>query len=90
MCTVLLTAVAFARWGDSPFLYIIDHYVELITASLIMSICQAVYCYWISFQPGRILALGGNSGNVIYDVSFALFFWVSSTTIDPLICIFYS
>jgi hypothetical protein len=69
ICTILLTAAVFARWGDSPFLYIVDHYVELITASLIMSISQAVYCYGSSFQPGRILALGGNSGNVIYDVS---------------------
>ncbi|PLW21306.1 hypothetical protein PCANC_05033 [Puccinia coronata f. sp. avenae] len=81
MCTVLLTAVAFARWGDSPFLYIIDHYVELITASLIMSICQAVYCYWISFQSGRILALGGNSGNVIYD-------WFIGRDLNPRIAHF--
>ena len=71
MCTTLLTALVYARWGDSPFLYLVNHYAELITASLIMSISQAVYCYWSSFQPGRILALGGNSGNVIYDVSLS-------------------
>ncbi|POV97142.1 hypothetical protein PSHT_14729, partial [Puccinia striiformis] len=62
MFTVALTAAIFAEWGNSPLLYIVDHYVELITASLIMSIAQAS-----SFQPDQILALGGNNGNVICD-----------------------
>lgn len=92
--TVLLTAMVFARWGDSPFLYIVDHYIEFITASLIMSVTQAVYCYLVSFRPGRILALGGNSGNLIYDVrSISLWFekaWRISNPIDRLLHVFLS
>ncbi|KAI9626196.1 hypothetical protein H4Q26_015946 [Puccinia striiformis f. sp. tritici PST-130] len=34
MFTVALTAAIFAEWGNSPLLYIVDHYVELITATL--------------------------------------------------------
>ncbi|KAI8446042.1 hypothetical protein BY996DRAFT_4596521, partial [Phakopsora pachyrhizi] len=34
---------------------------------LIISILQATYCYWSSFRTGKLLALGGNSGNFLYD-----------------------
>lgn len=35
-----------------------------------MSIVQGVAVYASSFRAGALLALGGNSGNPIYDVSF--------------------
>lgn len=39
------------------------------TAGLLMSIVQAIAVYIMSFGEGKLLALGGNSGNFIYDVS---------------------
>ncbi len=33
-----------------------------------MSVVQGLYVYAMSFRQGRLLALGGNSGNFIYDV----------------------
>lgn len=46
---------------------IYDHYVPLITVSIIGSALLSVYLYATSFLPGRLLAKGGDSGNVIYD-----------------------
>lgn len=34
-----------------------------------MAVFQATYSYVTSFRKGSLLALGGNSGNIIYDVS---------------------
>ena len=34
-----------------------------------MSIVQAIWCYVSSFFGNQLLALGGNTGNTIYDVS---------------------
>lgn len=33
-----------------------------------MAVFQAILVYALSFRTGTLLALGGNSGNVIYDV----------------------
>jgi delta14-sterol reductase len=33
-----------------------------------MATFQAIACYAASFQHGKLFALGGNSGNPIYDV----------------------
>ena len=33
-----------------------------------MSLFQGILWYALSFQEGKLLALGGNSGNFIYDV----------------------
>ena len=37
-----------------------------------MSVIQALACYVASFRKGALLALGGNSGNWIYDVRLAV------------------
>lgn len=55
--------------GIEAFTWIYDHWVPLLTASLIMSTVQAVLVYVWSFYSGELLALGGNSGVFIYDVS---------------------
>ncbi|KZT36640.1 ERG4/ERG24 ergosterol biosynthesis protein [Sistotremastrum suecicum HHB10207 ss-3] len=56
-------------WSKGPaiFTVIYDRWIGLVTASVIMSFAQAFYVYAMSFQPGKLLALGGNSGNFIYD-----------------------
>ncbi|CAK5269380.1 unnamed protein product, partial [Mycena citricolor] len=55
------------RFGPQSFTIFHDKFVGFITASILMSVVQAVACYAASFRPGAILALGGNSGNFIYD-----------------------
>ncbi|KAJ3494108.1 hypothetical protein NLJ89_g10880 [Agrocybe chaxingu] len=55
------------RNGPESFTFIYHKWVGLLTASLVMSVVQAVYVYVASFKPGKLLALGGNSGNFIYD-----------------------
>jgi len=55
-------------FGPSSFTFIYEHWIGLTTASFIMSIAQAFYVYLASFSGEKLLALGGNSGNFIYDV----------------------
>ena len=50
-----------------PLSWLYDHYVELFTASLALSLLMSVYCYALSFRKGEMLAEGGASGNPIYD-----------------------
>lgn len=56
------------RDGPQAFTFIYEKWVGFVTAAVVMSIVQANLCYLASFRPGAILALGGNSGNIIYDV----------------------
>jgi hypothetical protein len=56
------------RFGPESFTFIYDKWLGFVTASLINAFVQATYCYIYSFRKGKLLALGGNSGNVVYDV----------------------
>lgn len=56
------------REGPQPLTFIYEHWTGLITASLLMSVVQGIAVYAASFRPRALLALGGNSGNPIYDV----------------------
>lgn len=56
------------RSGPESFTFLYDKWVNFVTASLLMSFVQAVGLYAASFRSGALLALGGNSGNPIYDV----------------------
>ncbi|KAM6504397.1 ERG4/ERG24 ergosterol biosynthesis protein [Amanita muscaria] len=55
------------RSGPASFTFIYEKWVGLVTASVLMSVTQALWCYLSSFRQGSLLALGGNSGNPIYD-----------------------
>ncbi|KAL4065495.1 ergosterol biosynthesis ERG4/ERG24 [Scleroderma yunnanense] len=55
------------RFGPQSFTFIYHKWVGLMTASLVMSVVQALGVYAASFRKGALLALGGNSGNPIYD-----------------------
>ncbi|KAH6913207.1 C-14 sterol reductase [Coprinopsis sp. MPI-PUGE-AT-0042] len=55
------------RNGPESFTFIYNHWPGLVTASILNSFIQAVWCYASSFRKGSLLALGGNSGNFIYD-----------------------
>lgn len=56
------------RYGEASFTFVYDKWIGLTTAALLMSTVQSIYVYAMSFQSGKVLALGGNSGNFIYDV----------------------
>lgn len=64
-----VTAGVILRFGPESFTFLYDKWIGFVTASLVMSVVQSVYCYAASFYGGKLLALGGNSGNFIYDVS---------------------
>ncbi|KAI0086592.1 ERG4/ERG24 ergosterol biosynthesis protein [Irpex rosettiformis] len=53
--------------GPKSFTFIYERYVGLMAASFTMSIAQSLYCYISSFRSNKLLALGGNTGNPIYD-----------------------
>ncbi|KAG5647001.1 hypothetical protein DXG03_001725 [Asterophora parasitica] len=55
------------RYGPASFTFLYEKWIGFVTASVIMAVTQALFCYVISFQKGKLLALGGNSGNFIYD-----------------------
>ncbi|KAF9267816.1 ERG4/ERG24 ergosterol biosynthesis protein [Marasmius fiardii PR-910] len=55
------------RYGPGAFTFLYERWVGFITASVLMSVLQAFFVYAMSFQEGKLLALGGNSGNFIYD-----------------------
>ncbi|PSS06840.1 hypothetical protein PHLCEN_2v3559 [Hermanssonia centrifuga] len=55
------------RFGAQSFTFIYEHWVGFATAALAMSIFQGLACYLTSFHGDKLLALGGNTGNPIYD-----------------------
>ncbi|KAI0826894.1 ERG4/ERG24 ergosterol biosynthesis protein [Trametes gibbosa] len=67
LMTAGVTAGTLYRYGPQPLTFIYDKWVGLVTASILMAIVQGLGCYLSSFRDGALLALGGNSGNPIYD-----------------------
>lgn len=65
--------------GVEAFTWAYDHWVPLMTISLIFAIAQAAFFHAQSYWSGELLAVGGNSGNLIYDVSIAC----RSTSLKP-------
>ncbi|KAG1761186.1 ERG4/ERG24 ergosterol biosynthesis protein [Suillus occidentalis] len=55
------------RNGPESFTFLYQKWIGFVTASLVMSLVQAFYVYASSYRPGALLALGGNSGNFMYD-----------------------
>ncbi|KAG9310959.1 ergosterol biosynthesis ERG4/ERG24 [Chiua virens] len=62
-----ITTGYIVRYGPESFTFMYDKWLGFLTASLVMSIVQAIAVYVASFRAGALLALGGNSGNPIYD-----------------------
>lgn len=57
--------------GAESFTFLYDHFLGLITASLLMAIAQALYVQVGSYtgdQEKKLLAIAGNSGSFFYDV----------------------
>lgn len=55
--------------GLKPLVFVYDHWIGLAFASVMFSYAVALFVYIKSFAPGALLALGGNTGNALYDVS---------------------
>jgi delta14-sterol reductase len=55
------------RFGPESFTFIYEKFPGFITAALVNSVAQALFVYAMSFKDNELLALGGNSGNFIYD-----------------------
>jgi delta14-sterol reductase/lamin-B receptor len=53
--------------GRVPLELIYDHYLQLITVSIIGAVGLSIYLYFSSFVGTKILAKGGNTGYRIYD-----------------------
>ena len=75
-----LTTGYIVRFGVESFTFFYDHWVGFVSAALSMSFLQGVLWYALSFQEGKLLAVGGNSGNFIYDVRLVIA--MSSSTIN--------
>ncbi|KAH9942899.1 ERG4/ERG24 ergosterol biosynthesis protein [Amylocystis lapponica] len=67
LLTLGLTAGYIWQYGPQSFTFIYDKWIGFVTASILMSVVQGLACYVASFRSGALLALGGNSGNPIYD-----------------------
>ncbi|KAG6377700.1 ERG4/ERG24 ergosterol biosynthesis protein [Boletus reticuloceps] len=67
LLTLGITTGYIIRYGPESFTFLYDKWLGFVTASLIMSIVQAVAVYAGSYREGALLATGGNSGNPIYD-----------------------
>lgn len=56
------------RNGAESFTWIYEHWIGLLTASVVFSTAQALVLYILSFRGEKLLALGGNSESHIYNV----------------------
>ncbi|EJT52206.1 C-14 sterol reductase [Trichosporon asahii var. asahii CBS 2479] len=63
----VVVGILMSPGGIERFTYLYDHWVPLLTASLVMATAQALWVYFWSFKSGELLALGGNSGIFCYD-----------------------
>ncbi|KAG1176622.1 hypothetical protein G6F70_000817 [Rhizopus microsporus] len=66
--TLIFGAIYFLKsTGLKPLEYVYDHYASFALASILFSYLISLYVYLCSFGPNKLLALGGNTGNPIYD-----------------------
>lgn len=64
---LVIAGLYIAVQGPAKFAVLYEHWPGLLSAALVNSIAQAVYVYVASFWGPKLLALGGNSGNVVFD-----------------------
>lgn len=62
-----LTLGAIHHYGPESFTFTYEKWIGFVAASVLMSFAQAMLCYTLSFREGTLHAIGGNSGNFIYD-----------------------
>lgn len=69
LLTLGIVSGTIIRGGPESFTWIYEHWTGLVSASIIYSFVHATILYVASFREGALLALGGNSGNHIYNVN---------------------
>uniref|UniRef100_A0AAX7T6F8 Delta(14)-sterol reductase LBR n=1 Tax=Astatotilapia calliptera TaxID=8154 RepID=A0AAX7T6F8_ASTCA len=66
MVSAIVVAVAVHQGADLTYIH--SHFLQLATATFIISVLLSIYLYVRSrYAASEELALGGNSGNVVYD-----------------------
>ncbi|CAO3691964.1 unnamed protein product [Umbelopsis ramanniana] len=71
--SVLLSLLSIAIYcaskgpGIAPALWVYEHWVGINVAAILVAFAVSIWVYLNSFEPGALLALGGNTGNTIYD-----------------------
>ena len=68
MLTLCICGCWIWQFGPGSFTFAYEHGFGLITTAISFSIVHSLLLYAESFQEGKLLALGGNSGIFIYDV----------------------
>lgn len=63
-----MNAMMFRGFGFIALGWVYDNYLSFCLASIVTSFLLSAYVYFASFKPGKLLALGGNTGTAIYDV----------------------
>ncbi|KAG0177081.1 hypothetical protein DFQ28_010911 [Apophysomyces sp. BC1034] len=65
--TIFLALFFLKDIGLHPLLFVYDHLIGLTVASIVVSYAVSTFVYVRSFRKGALLALGGNTGNMLYD-----------------------
>ncbi|CEG81352.1 hypothetical protein RMATCC62417_15567 [Rhizopus microsporus] len=66
--TLIFGAIYFLKsTGLKPLEYVYDHFASFTLGSILFSYLISLYVYLGSFGSNKLLALGGNTGNPIYD-----------------------
>ena len=74
MVALAIVAGMISQGGAEAFTFLYRRWPGFVTAGFIVAFVQSLGCYLASFRPGALLALGGNTGNPIYDVCSVQFF----------------
>ncbi|KAF7354424.1 Glycosyltransferase family 2 protein [Mycena venus] len=67
LLALCLTFCTIYHYGPQSFTFLHSKFFNFITASILVAFVEIVACYAASFRSGALLALGGNTGNFIYD-----------------------
>lgn len=86
LCLAITAGIVSQPGGIELYTYMYDHWLPLTSAALVNATFQAVFVYVNSFYSGELLALGGNSGVFIYDVSLSLSSFDESHHLPPTPC----
>lgn len=65
----LITVMSLRGQGWSMFVWIKVHFADMALFSILFAFFVSFFVYFRSFIGNKLLALGGNTGNPIYDVS---------------------
>jgi hypothetical protein len=67
---VLITVMSLRGQGFGLFVWIKSHFADMALFSIVFAFFVSFFVYFRSFIGNKMLALGGNTGNPIYDVSY--------------------